>query len=147
MNRRRALLVIGAAAFSGVGQASSALVRLLQSGLSGKQVAASTTRSKTDNQAADDRLRKDLARLDARVNSEEGVPVFLGCINLVANKNSPEPAAVTLTAFNAAVAADFRQTAAAWERLRPNSTESDVAHVIEVLAYRDFSGGGKEQRS
>jgi hypothetical protein len=110
-----------------------ALVRLGTAALIAGLPAASSLAQASENDALDARLRKDIARLEPRVNSEEGVPVLLACVNLV----GPQPAA-----HNSAVAAEFRQTAAAWERIHPHPKDTDVGKVIEVLAYRDFSKGG-----
>jgi hypothetical protein len=45
--------------------------------------------------------------------------------------------------MNNAVTNEFRTTAAAWERIKPNSAEGDVGSLIQVLATRDFASGGK----
>jgi hypothetical protein len=132
MNRREALLGLSAAALGASVTSASPLLA----------VAAGTPTKTVANEAVDERLRKDIDRLSPRVNSEEGVPVFLACVNLV---GKAAPAA--LTPLNAAVAAEFRRDAAAWERIRPNSPETEVGKLIEVLAYRDFSGGGTEPAS
>jgi hypothetical protein len=68
-------------------------------------------------------------------------------MNRVPNNTSHKVPPVTLTALNTSLAAEFRQTAAAWERIRPDPAASDVGHVIEVLAVRDFANGGKERQS
>jgi hypothetical protein len=145
MNRRRVLLLIGASAFGGVKRASSSAFRLLQSSVFSSPALTPNSRSDASNGSVDDRLRQDLERIESRVNSDAGVPVFLCCINLVVNNTLQKPAPPALTDLNTTLAAEFRQTAAAWERIRPNPAASDVAHVIEVLAYRDFSPAGTEQ--
>ena len=76
-----------------------------------------------------------------RAYSEEGVPVFLACENLLTVATS-QSRPVTLTPFNAAVASDFRQRAEAWQRSHPDATADDVAKLIEALAERDFAAGG-----
>jgi hypothetical protein len=126
LNRRKAIVTLGFTALSGV--------------------AWSITRSwvpqagdATSNQAIDDRLRDDLAQRNKRINSEEGIVMFLVCENLVAG--SPEP---QVTAMNSAVAAAFQQTADAWQRIHPDAKYGDVAQVIEVIAARDFARGGME---
>jgi hypothetical protein len=142
VNRREVLIgvsaVLGAAATS-----SAALAEFLEPRLQGSPSDGQT--KDAGNDAVDERLRKDLARLAPRANSEEGVPVFLACINLVPEKGShPKP---RLTPLNKAIAAEFRQTAAAWERIKPNPPVADVAEVIVVMADRDFLHGGTEQTS
>jgi hypothetical protein len=87
----------------------------------------------------DNRLRADMARRKQRINSEEGIAMFLVCENLVPDASAP---AVELTPENAALAAEFQETAAAWQRVYPNAEYGDVAHVIEVMAARDFAHGG-----
>ena len=82
-----------------------------------------------------------------RADSEEGVPVFLACVNLVVDKSSQKAPQGKVTKLNAAVVSEFRETAAAWERIQPNSPEGDVGKVIQILAERDFSNGGTEQAS
>lgn len=147
INRRDVLIGMSAAAL-GAATPLSALVGLLEPGLHGMQSPATGGLTKdAANDAADERLRKDLARLAPRANSEEGVPVFLACMNLVTDKSSHKAPPVQLTALNTAVAAEFRQTAAAWERIRPNAPATDVAEIIVVLADRDFANGGTEQTS
>jgi hypothetical protein len=155
MNRRRALLVISGATFGGVAGASSSVARPLPSTLFGEQAGASTTQAaaadkaadRAADKAADSQLREELARIATRADSEEGVPVFLACLNLVASDASHKAPPAALTALNASLAVEFRQTAAAWERVRPNPAASDVGHVIEVLAVRDFANGGKGPKS
>jgi hypothetical protein len=138
MNRRDALLAISASVLGGIRPLQPAWVQLFQSAVIGGQAAQPPATSVQD--AVDDRLRKDIARLGPREYSEEGIPVFLACENLAASKN----ASVKLTAFNAALAAEFRKNAAAWQRIKPDAPDADVAKLIEVLAERDFSNGGKE---
>ena len=142
MNRRRALIAMSAAALGAV-PSSSALVRLIQSGAPQTQEKSSGANSKeaTDN-AADEHLRKDLARLAPKANSEEGILVLLACEDLVPSHKS----AVTLTALNTSLASDFRETASAWQRIHPDAPATDISHVVEVLADRDFASGGKEQK-
>ena len=63
--------------------------------------------------------------------------MFLVCENLVPH----EPANVALTPMNTALAAALHRNAEAWLRIHPDAQYKDVAQVIEVLAYRDFSKG------
>ena len=148
ITRREVLLGMSAAALGAAATPASALAELLEPRLQGVQSPPSGAQTKNvGNDAVDERLRNDLARMAPHANSEEGVPVFLACINLVADKSSHKVPPVRRTALNRAVAAEFRQTAAAWERIRPNPPASDVAQLIVVLADRDFANGGTEQPS
>ena len=99
------------------------------------------------DKTVDDRLREDLARLAPRVYSEEGIPVFLACVNLVPAKTSHPPAKVTLTPLSAALALTFHRNAEAFQRIRPNAKAKDIAPIIEVLADRDFSKGETTEES
>jgi hypothetical protein len=137
MDRRRALVTIGLAAFSGVAW-SLTRPRLPSATLTQVSLPASGTAS---NQALDDRLRRDLARRSQRINSEEGIAMFLACENLVTDKSSREPAKVTLTPTNTAFASAFERNAEAWQRIHPDAQYKDVAQIIEVMAYRDFTNG------
>lgn len=143
INRRGAIVAIGAAAI-GAAPSSSALVRLLRAGVS--QTQGNANGSQTSDAAAkavDDRLRQDLASPTAY--SEEGVPVFLGCVDLVAEKSSHKPVAA-LSALNGVLASELRKNSESWKRIHPDAPEGDVAKVIEVLAHRDFDHGGMEQK-
>ena len=140
MNRRIALVAIAAA--TGVPVASkAALARLLDSGEVHHSAVPGAAPKEAVNEV-DVRLREDLARLAPRAYSEEGVPVFLACEDLLSDRTSRKSAA-TLTPFNAALAADFRKNAEAWQRIHPEATDADVGKLIEVLAERDFAGRGR----
>ncbi|MGC4072285.1 MAG: hypothetical protein QM760_07175 [Nibricoccus sp.] len=90
---------------------------------------------KPDDDAA---LRDDLARMGApREDSEVGVPVFLACVDLVAERDGKP--AVPANAFSAQIAADLRRYGDGWLKLHPDAKEGDVAHLIQVLAERDFN--------
>ena len=148
INRRELLIAMSAAALGAAATTAPALAELLEPGLEGWQNPAPAGQAKqVGDHAADERLRTDLARLMPRANSEEGVPMFLACINLVPDNTSHKVTAIRPSALSTEVAAEFRRTAAAWERIRPNPTVADVAEVIVVMADRDFRQGGKEQTS
>lgn len=138
MNRRGVLVSIGLTAFSRVAYSLSKPL-LHPSKLAHASFAPADTQSE---HALDERLRQDLARLEPRVDSEEGVAVFLACENLVSDKTSKEPPQVTLTATNRALASAIHRNAEAWLRIRPDAKAKDVAQLIEVLAARDFASGG-----
>ncbi len=95
----------------------------------------------------DERLRGDLARLAPRVYSEEGIPVFLACVNLVPATGLRQPPAATLNPLSAALAATLHRNAEAYQRIRPAAKARDIAPLIEVLADRDFSLGETTERS
>ena len=141
MNRRGALAAMAAATFGAV-PASAALAGLLPTDPAQTDGAASGNPPKGAAQdAVEERLGQDVARLAPRAYSEEGVPVFLACENLEADKALRGPK-VELTPFNTSVASDFRKTAEAWQRIHPDAPDTDISKVIEVLADRDFTNGG-----
>jgi hypothetical protein len=86
-------------------------------------------------------LKDDLATMGSHEYSDEGIPVFLACVNLVAEK-AGQPVAET-TKFSKQVAADLRRYGDAWLHMHPDAPDTDVSKVIEVLAVRDFAYGGK----
>ena len=142
MMNRRGVLAAMAAATVGAVPASAALGGLLPTDAAQTQGAASVNPPKNVVQdAVEERLGQDVARLAPRAYSEEGVPVLLACEDLVADKILREPK-VELTPFNTSVASDFRKTAEAWQRIHPDAPDTDISKVIEVLADRDFSNGG-----
>ena len=142
MNRRIALVAIAAATGSAV-YSKAVLAQLLERGQAHRDVLAGAHPTVAVDEV-DVRLRQDLARLAPRAYSEEGIPVFLACEDLVPDR-TPRKSAATLTPFNAALAADFRKNAEAWQRIHPEATDADVGKLIEVLAERDFAGGGGAQ--
>jgi hypothetical protein len=81
-----------------------------------------------------------MARLATRVYSEEGIPMILACEDVTA-KHPLSPASRTM---NHALAPAFETYVEAWERLHPEATAGDVAKLVELLAYRDFAGGGRD---
>lgn len=135
MNRRKALGLMATTAAGGFGIMNSKLNAFGQAAAGNPQPSPNDT-----SQADDDSLRKDLARMAPRADSEEGVPVLLACQDLVAEKKWART-----TATNAAIAAEFRRTAAAWQRLKPAAPVTDVGNLIQVLADHDFAQGGREQ--
>jgi hypothetical protein len=87
-----------------------------------------------------ERLARELARLDMRDYSQEGIPMFLACENLsIEDRN---PGAVTRLPSNAALARSFRRYADELPNVRANVTEHDVAKLVELLADQDFAAGG-----
>lgn len=86
-------------------------------------------------------LLAELARLDARVYPEEGIPMLLACDNLEPERGSSAQAAVE-PAATAGLAASFRHLARTLPEVRSNLTEWDVAKLVELLAERDFAAGG-----
>lgn len=130
INRRTTLLTLAAAA--GTALTYGALSGCAKSDPPPPPAAGA---AKPDDDAA---LREDLARMGApREDSEVGVPVLLACVDFVteqAGKSGP-----AATAFSAQIAADLRRYGDAWLKLHPDAKEGDVAHLIQVLASRDFA--------
>ena len=140
MNRRRALVTIGLTACSGVAW-SLTRPRLPAAKLKQAiQPASGTPADTTSQSAVEDRLRRDLARRSQRINSEEGIAMFLACEDLVPARSSHQPG-VALTATNTAFASAFQRNSEAWLHMHPDAQYKDVAQIIEVLAYRDFTNG------
>ena len=133
INRRTTLFGIAAACGTGLSQA--ALGRFADAGPT--VPAAGGTKP-----AGEAELRDDLARMSSPHElSEEGVPVFLACVDVVAEKagkKGPSP-----TPFSAQIASDLRLYGDAWRRLHPDAQEGDVAKLINVLAERDFARGAQ----
>ena len=133
INRRTTLLSI-AAAF-GTAIAHTALGRFADSGSKAPAAGA----AKADGEAD---LRDDLARMASpREYSEEGVPVFLACVDVVAEQAGK--AVAPATPFSAQIARDLRRYGDAWRRLHPDAPEGDVAKLIQILADRDFAHGAQ----
>ena len=106
--------------------------------LTGAIWAAGITRAVANGASAstlEERLKQDVERLAPRVYSDEGIPVFLACVDL----HRPAGNHATLTHFNAKLARQFRDNAAAWEHLYPDAKPEDISKLIEILADRDFN--------
>ncbi len=133
INRRTTLLAIAAACSTGLTHA--ALGRLADTGPT--MPAAGGTKP-----ADEAELRDDLARMSSPHElSEEGVPVFLACVDVVAEQAGKTGASPT--AFSAQIASALRGYGDAWQRLHPDAQEGDVAKLINVLAGRDFARGAQ----
>lgn len=133
INRRTTLLSM-AAAF-GAAISNAALGRF--AGSAPTKPAAGAAKSTGEAE-----LHDDLVRMAApREYSEEGVPVFLACVDLVAEQagKSGPPA----NPFSAQIAANLRRYGDAWQRLHPDAPEGDVARLIQILADRDFVRGAR----
>jgi polysaccharide deacetylase len=144
MNRRHALRALGATAVAGFSPIDPALRALVKLDPQSAQTADQNTPSKDSaQQAMDEEQRKYFARVASRANSEAGVPVFLACQDLVAERVQQNSKPKTTTEFNEAIAHEFRAGAASWQRVRPDAPASDAGNVIEMLAERDFANGGK----
>lgn len=130
IDRRKTLLTLAAAFGSALSYAT----------LVGCAKSDPTTPAAGDAKSAGDAdLRDDLARMGTpREDSEVGVPVFIACVDLVAEK-AGKPAAPA-TPFSAQIAADLRRFGDAWLRQHPDAKEGDVARLIQILAERDFRG-------
>ena len=106
---------------------------------SAEDVAAGTAQAKQ----LGEKLITELARLETRDYSREGIPMLLACENLVPDGTSEVAAAAPL-ASNLELAATFRQYAASLPEVRNDLTEGDVAKLVELLAMQDFAASGKE---
>jgi hypothetical protein len=69
--------------------------------------------------------------------------MFLACENLAEGKGKASNIAPA-PASNAAIAAAFRQQVEDLSRVSPDLSEWDVAKLVELLADRDITRGGKE---
>ncbi len=85
-------------------------------------------------------LKEDLARLGAHEYSDEGIPVFLACMDLTAQA-AGHPTAQP-SSLSHSVASSIRRYGDAWLRMHPDAPDTDVSKIIEVLAERDFARGG-----
>lgn len=131
MTRRKTVLTMVGAIGAGVaGPALARLVRIDQEP-SGASAGDSVEQS----------LRQDLARLGSREYSEEGVPVFLACEDLVAARTRRH--APPAPAWSQTVASDLRINGEAWLRIFPNAPDTDISKLIELLADRDFGHGSR----
>ena len=93
----------------------------------------------------DDSLSAALNSLGTRVYSEEGIPMFLACENVGPNQTSPEHSLMPTTPLNQMLASAFHHYADEWQHDKPNAPVTDVAKIVELLAYRDFTAGGVEK--
>ena len=98
---------------------------------------------KISAQPVDEQLASELEQIEARVYSEQGIPMLLACQNLdgASGKSS---GSLSSQSRNPGLAARFRELAQALQRLRPNLKDNDVGKLVEVLAVRDLAAGGKE---
>lgn len=136
VNRRTTLLAMAAAC--GTGLSRAAFGRFADAGLPAPGPALGDA---SNTVAGDTELRDDLARLGSHEYSDEGIPVFLACVDLVAEQAGK--LRLPPTALSKHMASDLRRYGDAWQRLHPDAPDTDVSKVIEVLAERDFAQGGK----
>ena len=132
INRRTTLIAIAAAC--GTGLSHAALGRFADTG-------STVPAADAPKPTGEAELRDNLARVGSHEYSEEGVPVFLACVDLVAEQAGKTGASPT--PFSAQIASDLRRYGEAWQRLHPDAPETDAAKVIEMLAERDFVRGAK----
>lgn len=133
INRRKAMVALGSAAFGGVEWMASG-APFATALIAPRQVPAAT---------ADGSQATDLSRIGAHVYSEEGIPMFLACENLADGGTSPGPAAAP-SELNKKVDAAFRRYTREWQRQHPKASAEDVAKIVEFLADRDVTRGGME---
>lgn len=131
VNRRTTLL-----AMLGAGIARATAGPLLAQNGSAPARAPADAHPAANAGAGDQAMQADLARLGSHEYSDEGIPVFLACVNLVAEKTGQPTAPAT--DLSKRVAADLRRYGDAWHTLHPDAPDSDASKVIEVLAERDF---------
>ncbi len=141
INRRAALVAIGAAAAGGI---DWLLPRSIRPGQAGPFNNSFTAFGAELAQSAEESVNADLARVGAHTYSEEGIPMFLACINLGAKQNETTRAA-TPSPLNRKVGTAFQRYTGEWHRMHPNAPATDVAKIVEVLADQDFNMGGLEK--
>lgn len=128
IDRRTTLLALAAAALAACGRSVDS---------DSTTPAAGAAKSAGEND-----LRDLVARMGApREDSEVGVPVFLACVDVVAEKAGKSGA--PSNAFSAQIAADLRHFGDEWLRLHPDAKEEEVARLIQILAARDFVQGAQ----
>ena len=137
MHRRAVLAMFGKSAAAYAGWFHSGFTRSLfpEPGASTASAAQAQAASTFEAQ-----LQADMATLSKRVYSEEGIPMILVCEDLTAKT----PVVPASKAMNAAVAPAFQHYAEAWQQVHPEARVGDVAKLVELMAYRDFAGGGKD---
>lgn len=128
--RRGALRRMGAILMGAVGALASCTSRRPSApSANGEALTPTTDASK---------LLEELARLDARDYSEEGIPMFLACENRAGGTGEGDrhPSAIP---ENAALAMEFRNLAKLLPQIRPSASEDDVARLVEILADEDLA--------
>ena len=141
ISRRGALAAIAAATFGRLGSFIGRGQQLRQPDAANSFTASGAQLADTRNES----LSETLSRLGKRVYSEEGIPMFLACENLGPDQASPERTPVPSMPLNAVVVSAFHHYADEWQHTRPNAPVTDVAKIVELLAYRDFAAGGAEK--
>ena len=137
MNRRALLLMFGKTAAAGVAWSSG----LTRTPLPGIVTSTTPAAAQAVSSTYDTQLDAAMTRLSNRVYSEEGVAMILACEDLTA---ASPVAPVYSKGLNDIVAPAFQKYVDAWERLHPDAPAGDVARLIELLSYRDFEHGGKD---
>jgi hypothetical protein len=92
-------------------------------------------------------LLYELARLNARYYSEEGVAMVLACENLVPGAAESSADAFFPGAMNHRFRSAFRHYAELLDALRVDLAAEDATAVIEFVSYKDFEsrGGGSSR--
>jgi hypothetical protein len=85
-------------------------------------------------QPSDEELLKDLDRLAVRVNSEEGIPMFLACEDLGADRQEE-----TDTQFNHEFVSTLLRDAGWVQTARPDAPLTVLAKIVERLSEVDFA--------
>lgn len=137
MDRRKALTMGGKAMALGVGWLSFGQTGMLAAGVEHDE---SSAKFAEGAETFDERFLADMKRMGTRTYSEEGIPMLLACEDLTITK----PSTYKPTAQNVAVATAFHKYVEAWQKAKPDAPATDVPKLLELLAVRDFSDGGKD---
>lgn len=137
MNRRALLVMFGKTAAASLAFGSSITRTPLAAIVHSTTPAAAQATSAT----YDTQLQAAMDKLSTRVYSEEGIPMILACEDLTAK--TPVPPLYSKP-MNDAIAPAFQKYLDAWGRLHPDAPAGDVAKLVELLSYRDFEDGGKD---
>lgn len=89
----------------------------------------------------DAKLQGDMKQLSTRVYSEEGIAMILACEDLTARKPIGPSSSKKM---NTVMSTTLQKYVDSWLRLHPDAPAGDLAKLVELLAYKDFAGGGKD---
>ena len=131
IDRRKLLIGAGAAAAyglsPGLGRSSDATAAAIPAPAAGGDA---------------EQLLYELARMEARYYTEEGVAMVLACENLAANPDGEPPDSFEPGEINEVFSSAFRQYSAQLGELRRDLTGQDAVAILEYLAWLDLAGGG-----
>jgi hypothetical protein len=132
MDRRKLLIGTGAAAT----YAFSASI------LPSRDAAASGRPELVSENEETEQLLYELARLEARYYTEEGVAMVLACENLAVPPGDASAASFGPGNLNERFSCAYRHYVNQLNELRRDLGEHDAVAVLEYLAWRDFEGQG-----